>query len=106
MTRKERREHLSAMWGNMPLTQSGISDEGKFFAWQGRVAALLRFNPQLQSEFRDTIKDPPTYIISPESTKYKPMYDRIRTILAQAMEELSIPEQPTERRIMRLSESR
>ena len=56
MTRKERRETLSGMWGDMPLNQFGISDDGKFFAWQGKISALLSFNPQLQSEFRDAIK--------------------------------------------------
>ena len=93
MTRKERRETLSGMWGDMPLNQFGISDEGKFFAWQGRISALLSFNPQLQSEFRDAIKAGPPQDFSVSLTKYKPMYDRIRTILAQTIEELSVPEE-------------
>jgi len=45
MTRKERREALSGMWGDMPLNQFGIRDDGKFFAWQGKISALLSFEP-------------------------------------------------------------
>jgi len=48
MTRKERREALSGMWGDMPLNQfRDFATMGKFFAWQGKISALLSFNPQL-----------------------------------------------------------
>ena len=93
MTRKERREALSGMWGDMPLNQFGIRDDGKFFAWQGKISALLSFNPQLQFEFRDAIKAGSSQDLSHSLSKYKPMHDRIRTILAQAIEELSVPEE-------------
>jgi hypothetical protein len=92
MTRKERRENLSEMWGDMPLTSRGITDEVKFFRWQGRVAPLLSFNLLLQADFRDAVNS-----ISKQgnsSFSYKPIRDRIYTIMAQAIEQLGLPEQP------------
>ncbi len=47
------------------------------------TAALLGFNPQLQSEFRDAVKAGPSQDTL-SLQKYKPMRDRICTILAEA----------------------
>jgi hypothetical protein len=93
MTRKERCDRLRLLWKRMPLNEWGFTDEQKFFAWQGMAAALLNYNSQLQSEFRDAIKSGPSQDYSLLLNKYKPMCDRIYAILSEAINELSIPEE-------------
>src|SRR5260370_14982376 len=81
------------MGGEMQMKKCGIRGDGKIFAWQGKISAPLSFNPQRQFEFRDAIKAGSSQDLSHSLSKYKPMHDRIRTILAQAIEELSVPEE-------------
>jgi hypothetical protein len=96
MTRRNRCERLEVLWNKMPLTQHGMADGGDFLAWQGAAAALLSFNPHLQSEFRDAVRS-----ISDMSSSFSPLPSRqfeqvrhrILTILSEAMNELKIPEE-------------
>lgn len=95
MTSGERHKRLERMWREMPFNVFGITDETKFPSWQGMTAALLSFNPLLQSEFRTCIKCISTgegrsgiSLIEP----FKPLRDRILAILAEAINELGLPE--------------
>jgi len=51
MNQGERHDRLKKIAGELPLRPYGFTDESKFWSWQGMVATLLSFNPQLQSEF-------------------------------------------------------
>ncbi len=96
MTRKERHDRLKEMWNKMAINYDGPRDN--FMGWQEMTSTLLSFNSQLQSEFRAEIKsisdDPPSGM-SMSSERYKPTCNRIRAILSQAINELSIPEEQT-----------
>jgi hypothetical protein len=94
MTREERYERLKAMWKNMPVDEWGC-DETKFMSWQGMASTLLSYNSTLQAEFRDAVKSRSdgsgSMLISQDA---KQTYDHICAVLSEAVNELSIPEEP------------
>lgn len=97
MTRIERRDRLKELWKDMPLGQFGVQAGKNFLGWQGVVAALLSFNPHLQSEFRDAVKSIPFtssgLLLPPPIEKYASVRHRILTTLSEAINELSLPKE-------------
>jgi len=98
MTRKERHDKLNALFGNMPLSSVSYSEHA-FIRWQGEVSALLGYNPKLQSDFQGAVaaiesQNPfDTNNLDTMASLQRPNAV-IRRILAQAISELELPEEP------------
>src|SRR5215211_1302189 len=101
MTRKERHDKLKTLCERMPL-DFAFHDQQAFIPWQGEVSALLGYNPKLQSDFQgavNAIESQNPFDMDNLDTigsLHRPN-TVIRRILAQAISELAIPEEPPKR---------
>jgi hypothetical protein len=90
MTRKQRQDALKKLWIEMAISEHGTTS--KFTVWQGGVTALLAYNPQLQAEFKASVKTVP-----PDNRGFEwdgpRSYTDICNILSQAINELGLPEE-------------
>src|SRR5207249_115005 len=98
MMRKERHDKLKALLKDMPLDTMFYSEQA-FIPWQGEVSALLGYNPKLQSDFQGAVNAVETQNpFGMESLDTMGNLQRpnaiIRRILAQAISELELPEEP------------
>jgi hypothetical protein len=93
MTREKRHELLKKKWNEMPVGHHGITDQSNFWGWQGLTATLLSFNPQLQNEFRDTIKRVSEKEAAGGFPHCENECDRILAILSEAINETGIAEE-------------
>jgi TPR repeat protein len=99
MTREQRRVELENLWKAKQINEDCL---GTHFAdWQGKAAALLGYNPQLQSEFKDAVKltekHDGYYGTGPHPLKTS--LQRMSGIFAHAINELKFPEEKVGREL-------
>ena len=71
--------------------------EEAFIPWQGEVSALLSFKPKLQLDFQkaaNSVEPTPIGEIIFDTANLRRANATIRRILAQAISELELPEEP------------
>jgi len=96
MTRNERLNRLQALYQTIPINDMFCSDDA-FIPWQGEVSALLSFKPKLQLDFQgaaNSVEPTPFGEMTLDTTNVRRANATIRRILAQAISELELPEEP------------
>ena len=93
MTPSERLGRLRELEKRIPINDMFCSD-AEFIPWQGEVSALLSFKPKLQLDFQgaaNSIEPTPFGEVILDTANLR---RAIRRILAQAISELELPEEP------------
>jgi hypothetical protein len=97
MTPDERLKKLLPLWQSIPITEFGCQ-EAAFIPWQGKVSALLGFNPKLQTDFQGAANSIEHTLGADTQASIRRANATIRRIIEQAINELQLavdfPEPP------------
>jgi hypothetical protein len=97
---------LRALHQQIPINDMFCSDE-QFIPWQGEVSALLSFNPKLQVDFQgaaNSVEPTPFGEMTLDTANLRRANATIRRVLAQAISELELPEEPLKETRIKLTD--